>query len=86
MKMHSLTFGDENLDEVRVGVGRSTAVISRVGQGGAVDDKAAVGFGPGLGADGDAAARRVVVDHPLVVVPEHILRRRGTLQHTNTFH
>jgi hypothetical protein len=30
--------------------------------------------------DGDAAARRIVVDHAVVVVPEHVLRWSGTLK------
>ena len=36
--------------------------------------------GPRLGLHGDAAARRVVVDHPLVVVPEYVLGWRWTLE------
>lgn len=40
---------------------------------GVVDDEATVGLGTRLGADGNTASRCVVVDHPLVVVPEHVL-------------
>jgi hypothetical protein len=47
---------------------------------GVVDDEAAMGLGTRLRADSDTASRCVVVDHAVVVVPEHVLWWCGTLQ------
>jgi len=51
-----------------------------------VDDEAAVGLGTGLRADGDTASRCVVVDHALVVIPEHVLWRGRALEQDINWH
>jgi hypothetical protein len=47
---------------------------------GVVDDEATMGLGPRLRAHCDTSQRRVIVDHVLVVVPEHVLRGGRTLK------
>lgn len=47
---------------------------------GVANGETALRLEAGLRLDGDASPRRIVVDHAVVVVPEHVLRGGGTLQ------
>jgi hypothetical protein len=47
---------------------------------GVVDDEATMGLGARLRAHCDASPRSVVVDHVVIVVPEHVLRGGRTLK------
>lgn len=81
-----LTFRDEHVNRVRFGVGRPAGVVSAVACCCTVNYQAAVSLRTGLRAHGDSAPGRVVVDHVVIVVPEHVLRRRRTLQRRSKTH
>lgn len=74
-----LTFRHKNINSIGFCVGRPASVIAGIAVCGVVDDEATVSLGTRLGADGDTSSRCVVVYHVLVVVPEHVLRRRRAL-------
>lgn len=71
------------------GGGLSVASAARIVPG--ILERGATHSQPGLRArtrlrlHGDPAARSVVVDHAIVVVPEHVLRRRWTLERDGIF-
>lgn len=70
-------------EDVRgLGVGGAARVVAGVLRARRADGQRRLRLGPRLREHGDAA-RRVVVDHARVVVPEHVLRRHRTL-HTTT--
>jgi hypothetical protein len=73
------TFGDEDVDGRRLRVGRAASVVARVGVVGVADGETALRLGAGFRLHRNAASGCVVVDHAVVVVPEHVLRWGGTL-------
>ena len=75
----SLTFRYKNINCICFCVGRSASVIAGIAVCGVVDDEAAMSLRTRFGADSDTAPRCVVVDHAVVVVPEHVLWWCGTL-------
>lgn len=81
-----LTFRYIDVYGISLCVGRSASVVARIAVCGVVDDEATVSLGARLGAHGDTSSRRVVVDHVLVVVPEHVLRRGRALEGIQTTH
>ncbi|KAI8419674.1 LOW QUALITY PROTEIN: hypothetical protein MSG28_008367 [Choristoneura fumiferana] len=76
--------GDVDVDGGGLRVGRATGVVPGVSRRGVADGERGLRARAGRRADGHAA-RRVVIDHALVVVPEHVLRRhRALYAHTHT--
>lgn len=74
-----LAFGDEDEDRCRLGVGGAARVIARVGLHRLVNRQPALSWS-WIGLYGHAAARGIVVYHPVIVIPEHVLRRRRALE------
>jgi len=74
-----LAFGYEDEDRCWLGVGGAARVITRVGLHRLADRQPALRWS-WIGLYGYAAARGVVVYHPVIVIPEHVLRRRWTLE------
>jgi len=76
-----LAFGDEDEDRCRLGVGGAARVIARVRLHCLANRQPALSwFVSWIGLYGHAAARGVVVYHPVIVIPEHVLRRRRALE------
>jgi len=75
-----LTFRNIDVNCIRFRIGSSASVVARVAVCGVVDNEATVGLGARLRGYRDASPRCVVVDHVLVVVPEHVLRWGRALQ------
>lgn len=75
-----LTLGHEDEDGCGLGVGGAAGVVAGVGVVGLADGKAALGLRPRFRLHGDSTPRRVVVDHAVVMVPEHVLGRLGALK------
>lgn len=76
---NSLTFRHEHEDGGGLGVGSAAGVVAGVGIVSLSNGESALGFGAGFGLDGDPSSCRVVVDHAVVVVPEHVLWRLWAL-------
>lgn len=74
-----LAFGDEDEDRCRLGVGGAARVIARVGFHRLANRQPALSWS-WIGLYGHAAARGIVVYHPVIVIPEHVLRRRRALE------
>lgn len=74
------TFSDEDHDTSRLSITGAARIIARVGIFGTPDGQSGLTFGPRLRIHRYPTPGRVIVDHTLVVVPEHVLRRRRTLQ------
>lgn len=74
-----LAFGDEDEDRCRLGVGGAARVIARVGLDRLANRQPALSWS-WIGLYGHAAARGIVVYHPVIVIPEHVLRRRRALE------
>lgn len=74
-----LAFGDEDEDRCRLGVGGAARVIARVGLHRLANHQSALSWS-WIGLYGHAAACGVVVYHPVIVIPEHVLRRRWALE------
>lgn len=74
-----LAFGDEDEDRCRLGVGGAARVIARVRLHCLANRQSALSWS-WIGLYGHAAARGVVVYHPVIVIPEHVLRRRRALE------
>jgi hypothetical protein len=74
------TFGDENVDGRRLRVGGTASVVARVGVVGVANGQTTLRLGARLRLHRNAASWCIVVDHAVVVVPEHVLRWGGTLQ------
>lgn len=74
-----LAFGDEDEDRCRLGVGGAARVIARVGLHSLANHQPALSWS-WISLYDHAAARGVVVYHPVIVIPEHVLRRRRTLE------
>lgn len=78
--MQFLTFLDENVYGCGFRVRCAASVVSGVRVVGITNGEPALRLCPGKCLHADAIPGRVVVDHAVVVVPEHVLWRRGTLQ------
>ena len=74
-----LAFCDENVDGGGLSVGGAARVIATVRLDGIVNGEPALGWS-WFGLHGDAAARRIVIYHPTIMIPEDVLGRRWTLQ------
>lgn len=73
--------GDEDVGGGALRVGGAAGVVPRVLVPGVRDHQVGHGLGGArVRGDVDAAAASVVVDHVVVVVPEHVLGRRGALR------
>lgn len=72
--------GHVDVDGGGLGVGRAAGVVAGVARRRVADGERGLRARAGRGGHAHAA-RRVVVDHALVVVPEHVLRRHRALQH-----
>jgi hypothetical protein len=74
------TFGDEDIDGRRLRVGSTARVVARVGIVCVSYGQTTLRLEAWLRLHCDATSRRIVVDHAIVMVPEHVLRWGGTLQ------
>lgn len=77
---NSLTFRHEHEDGGGLGVGSAAGVVAGVSVVRLSNGESALSFCTGFGLHGDSSSSCVVVDHTVVVVPEHVLWRLRALQ------
>lgn len=75
------TFRHKNVDGCGLGVRGRARVVAGVRVVRVAYGETALGAGARNRLHRDAASRRIIVDHVLVMVPEHVLGRCGALQH-----
>jgi hypothetical protein len=73
-------FGDEYVYAGRFRVTGAARIVPGVRVLGPPNGQPRLAFGAGLRLHSYAPPGRVVVDHPIVVIPEHVLRRLRTLR------
>lgn len=77
---NSLTFRHEHEDGGGLSVGSAAGVVAGVSVVRLSNGESALSFGAGFGLHGDSSSSCVVVDHAVIVVPEHVLWRLRALQ------